>query len=178
MAKKQHPAALESKRLIQNALMETLRYKGFQDITVSEICDKANVSRRTFYRHYKNTVEVLEKASSMIIDGFSKALEARNNHCERAFLLGYFEFWELHKEMLIILSKNNLIHLLFMPGMLAFAKFQQSNLDDIQLIFDYGGLWSVLTFWLNSPGLKLKPTDIVDNLLAGSKIIENRSCLQ
>ena len=170
MTKKRHPAALKSKQLIQDALMEILRFKGFQDITVSELCERANVSRRTFYRHYRNTIEVLEEASSTITANFSKALEANYDHSERDFLLGYFEFWESHKEMLIFLSKNNLIQLLFMPGMLAFAEFRQSEIDDIQVIFNYGGLWSVLSFWLNSPKLKLMPADIVDNLLSDYKI--------
>lgn len=170
MTKKRHPAALKSKQLIQDALIQILRFKGFQDITVSEVCERANVSRRTFYRHYKNTIEVLEEASSIITANFSKALETKYDQNERDFLLAYFEFWESHKEMLIFLSKNNLIHMLFMPGMLAFAEFRQRDIDDIQIIFSYGGLWSVLSFWLNSPKLKLMPADIVDNLLSDYKI--------
>lgn len=166
MTRKQHPAALKSKQLIKSALIEILQFKEFQDITVSELCDRADVSRRTFYRHYKNIVEVLEEATSIITENFSEALETKFNRGEKEFLLGYFEFWESHKKMLITLSKSHLINLLFMPGMLAFAKFQQKDMDDIQLIFNYGGLWSVLTFWLNSSNSELKPTDIVDDLLS------------
>lgn len=130
---------------------------------------RAGVSRRTFYRHYKNTVEVLEEVSKEVTANFSKALEAKYSHSKREFLLGYFEFWQSHQEMLIVLSKNNLIHLLFMPGMLAFAKFWQKDLDDIKLIYHYGGLWSMLSYWLNSPKSKLNPTDIVEDLLTVSK---------
>lgn len=166
MEKKQHPAALKSKQLIQNALIDILRVKNFQDITVSQLCDRAGVSRRTFYRHYKNIVDVLEEITSVISENFSKALAANHERSEKEFLLSYFEFWKSHKKMLILLSKNNLIHLLFMPGMLAFAKYKQKDLEDIQLIFNYGGLWSVLTFWLNSPNADRNPDEIVDNLIA------------
>ncbi len=84
--------------------------------------------------------------------------------------MGYFKFWESHKEMLTVLSKNNLIHHLFMPGMVAFAGFRGKDIEDIQLIFNYGGLWSVLTFWLTSHNSKLKPADIVDELLLETNV--------
>ncbi|MBR2639957.1 MAG: TetR/AcrR family transcriptional regulator, partial [Oscillospiraceae bacterium] len=46
---------------MDNALLELLKTKSFEFITVSEICKKAGVNRSTFYLHYENTRELLEE---------------------------------------------------------------------------------------------------------------------
>ena len=43
------------------ALIEILKTKPFEFITVSEICKKAGVNRSTFYLHYENTKDLLDE---------------------------------------------------------------------------------------------------------------------
>ena len=50
----------KSREAIQWALMELMRQKPFADITVSEICRRANVSRTTYYRSYYSQTDVLK----------------------------------------------------------------------------------------------------------------------
>lgn len=51
---------LKNKKLIKNAFLELLNTKKFEDITVSQICQKALINRSTFYFHYESKVELLE----------------------------------------------------------------------------------------------------------------------
>lgn len=49
-----------SKVRIVSALSELLEEKAFRAITVRDICDKAGVSRQTFYRHFENKYDVAQ----------------------------------------------------------------------------------------------------------------------
>ncbi|MDO4816172.1 MAG: TetR/AcrR family transcriptional regulator [Bacillota bacterium] len=48
----------KSKKAIKDALLEIMYEKDFNDITVSELLKKANISRGTFYAHFKNLEDV------------------------------------------------------------------------------------------------------------------------
>lgn len=43
---------IRTQEQFQNALLELLETKELKEITVKEICDKANMSRNAFYQHY------------------------------------------------------------------------------------------------------------------------------
>lgn len=51
--------AKNTKNLILNSLLDLLNSKSFAQITVKEICDKANISVGGFYHHYRNKYEIL-----------------------------------------------------------------------------------------------------------------------
>ena len=55
-----------SKKMLKDALLELLKHKKSYDINVRELCDKAQVNRSTFYRHYGNIADVLEEIISDI----------------------------------------------------------------------------------------------------------------
>ena len=55
---------------MDSALMELLKTKSFEFITVSEICKKAGVNRSTFYLHYENTKDLLEETVRNMTDNF------------------------------------------------------------------------------------------------------------
>lgn len=55
---------------MDSALMEILKTKSFEYITVSEICKKAGVNRSTFYLHYENTRDLLEETIHNMMDNF------------------------------------------------------------------------------------------------------------
>lgn len=51
----------KTKEALHRALLELLKGKTLEVITVSEICRKAKVSRGTFYLHYSNIEELFEE---------------------------------------------------------------------------------------------------------------------
>lgn len=44
---------------LMSALMELMTEKGFENLSVSEICDKAGVHRATFYKHFEDKLEFI-----------------------------------------------------------------------------------------------------------------------
>ena len=58
---------------MNNALINLLDKKDFEDITVKEICQTASVNRSTFYLHYDNTYDLLkETLENLYKDFFSR----------------------------------------------------------------------------------------------------------
>ena len=53
------------------ALLSLLEKKPFEYITISEICEKAEVNRSTFYLHYENTSDLLEETTAYVLDNFN-----------------------------------------------------------------------------------------------------------
>ena len=53
------------------ALLALLEKKSFEYITISEICEKAEVNRSTFYLHYDNTRDLLQETISYVLDNFA-----------------------------------------------------------------------------------------------------------
>ena len=42
----------KTKRVLTEAFFKLLNEKPFEEITVNELCDRADVRRATFYKHY------------------------------------------------------------------------------------------------------------------------------
>jgi len=53
------------------ALLSLLEKKPFEYITISEICEKAEVNRSTFYLHYENTSDLLKETILYVLDNFT-----------------------------------------------------------------------------------------------------------
>ena len=61
MNKKSNQRYLETERKIQECLIELLNKKDIDEITVSEICKKVQINRSTFYAHYLDLYDLLDK---------------------------------------------------------------------------------------------------------------------
>ena len=57
-------------RLMDEALLELLEKKDFAFLSVKEICQKAGVSRSTFYLHYETIDDLLEEATEWLNEKF------------------------------------------------------------------------------------------------------------
>ena len=49
----------KTKKLLSDALMALIIEKGYDDVKVQDILDKANVGRTTFYLHYESKEQLL-----------------------------------------------------------------------------------------------------------------------
>ncbi len=50
-----------TRKLLQKALLETTAEKGFANVTVRDIVERAMVNRATFYRHYEDKFDLLKE---------------------------------------------------------------------------------------------------------------------
>ena len=69
MKEKKDLRVIKTQNLLYNTLLELLKSSPFEEIKVSDICDKALINRSTFYAHYSDKYELL----ASYIDDLKKA---------------------------------------------------------------------------------------------------------
>lgn len=132
-----------SKESIRIALFELLKKQYFSDITVSKLCEKAGVGRRTFYRHYRNLREVMDESFWMIVEDFN---EENKWPMQKEKIYDYFFKWYRYKDYFLILHKNGL------PNYLT-EKFADSirksspEIDSYSYNFYAYAIYSILYSW-------------------------------
>lgn len=58
---------IRTKKMIRNALSELIEEKGFNDISVTDLTKRADINRGTFYLHYTDKYDLLEKVENEVI---------------------------------------------------------------------------------------------------------------
>jgi AcrR family transcriptional regulator len=74
MKKKENRKIRYSKMVIRDSLMELMKTKSILSISVKDICDLADISRSTFYDHYKDQYELLRQIEEEILVYFDDML--------------------------------------------------------------------------------------------------------
>ena len=65
--KKTDPRVLRTRKLIMDSFIELSSTKEFKDITVKDITEEAMINRATFYYHFEDIYDLLEKALSEVL---------------------------------------------------------------------------------------------------------------
>ncbi|MGN0975099.1 MAG: TetR/AcrR family transcriptional regulator [Gemmiger sp.] len=93
MAKAEYRSAARSRRLITTAVVDLLSEKPLEKITVSDVVAQADVNRGTFYAHYKDVPDVLERMLLSACQGITDTLEEerRAGVTEPGALLDYLQ---------------------------------------------------------------------------------------
>jgi AcrR family transcriptional regulator len=63
---------------IQTTLLELLEKKGLENISVTEICERADVNRGTFYKYYRDINDLYDQTEDKFVDGLREVLETGN----------------------------------------------------------------------------------------------------
>lgn len=110
------------KRRISRSLFELMQNEPYQDISVSEICDHADVGRATYYRHFSSKRDVILYELHEIFEERPDNLphsRPENHERElpteelRIIFTAFLTILEKHKETLRILYQQQLDYLLF-----------------------------------------------------------------
>lgn len=71
------PRITRTLKLLGDALRDLIIERGYDSITVQDITDRAEVSRTTFYLHFKDKDELLFDSMRRIYDDLTRAYQAR-----------------------------------------------------------------------------------------------------
>ena len=106
--------ALYSQQLIANALLELLHEKSYGEISVSDLCKTAGVSRQTFYSLFgsKDNVILFTLKNNCRYDPETEQTTCRSV-CFRDFCIGYSRYVVEKREILELLVKNDIMHCLY-----------------------------------------------------------------
>lgn len=63
-----------TKMVLKDSLIKLLKEKPLSRITVTEICEKADINRATFYAHYRDPYDLLKQIEQELVDDINRYL--------------------------------------------------------------------------------------------------------
>lgn len=82
MNRKNNKRFKDTELLIQQSLIELLEGRELRQISVKELCEKAGINRSTFYAHYLDIFDLMEKIdvnmSQNLLEQFAGMVEPHN----------------------------------------------------------------------------------------------------
>lgn len=108
--------ALASQEQISNALYALMKEKSYSEISISELCRKAHISRQTFYTLYQSKENIIIKYLQANIYTPNADLSAGQDGPTfklEDFCLQFSRYLISNKEFLTLLVNNGILHLLF-----------------------------------------------------------------
>lgn len=70
---------VKTRRAIREALLDLMSERELSRITVSELCVRANINRKTFYRHYRVVGDVITQIENDILAEFAAAFRSHKS---------------------------------------------------------------------------------------------------
>ena len=103
--------ARRTRKWLQDALIGLMKEKSFEDIQITELTGRAQVSRPTFYLHFRSKEELLLSHVDAIFDEFHAEVSREIAHGKgdrRQFSLLLFQYWERYAETLrLVIQAEN-----------------------------------------------------------------------
>ena len=178
--RKKYHSAIRSRRLIHQAFLELLREKPFEKITVTDIVNRADINRSTFYAHYPDVRGLVE---ALVEKGINESLVIIKNMDFQDALAdpapflrelicvgqGYMEICRLMGKSYFMLELAERIKASMLDKALTSEdiplQVRQSDAFRIQAIFFIGGILNIYQQWMLG-GLDCSVDDVTAQLVA------------
>ena len=134
--KAEYRSSVRSRRMIKDAFIELLQTKSLDKITVTDIVEKADLNRGTFYAHYVNLeglIQAIEEETVETLYGLLDGVQGRNFFSEPLpMFLKISEYLEENKELLLSLlrSRSAFSFIIQLPEMIAEQLASSDNIDE------------------------------------------------
>ncbi|WLD94369.1 TetR/AcrR family transcriptional regulator [Alkalihalobacillus sp. AL-G] len=83
MTKKTDLRVKKTRKLINQAFIDLIQKKGFDSLTIQDIADEALINRATFYLHYEDKHDLLEKMSDGVIQEIVSVINPTNHFTDK-----------------------------------------------------------------------------------------------
>lgn len=155
---------IKTKKAIRNAFAELLQEKKLSDITVTDVANKADVNRKTFYNYYSGVDGLITEIEDEFIKIFEenlKTIEVVDNFQNPAFLFQKLAtLIETDTQLYsVLLNKHVSQDFLYRIEILLkeiakefFLEKEPAQKDNIILTCEYciSGICAVFKYWFNS----------------------------
>lgn len=174
MNRKKDRRICHTKKFLKEALIELLKEKPLTKITITELCQKADINRNTFYCHYTLPEDILSEIEEEILCNLEDLFNEKNRDKEDTNLvyaickllkdnpdLSYVLFKNIDKSFI-----NQLIALCHDKNIHDWKKISQYTNDETAEMFyrfTLSGATSIIQEWCNN-GFK-EPLDKIANFI-------------
>lgn len=180
-----------TRKVIQEAFLEILKEKPVAKVTVKEICDRAEINRGTFYKHYQDCYDLMDKMEEETLLQFEEMLSSIQTTGIYAVLLTILKNLRDNTQLIPLLfcgmaetmGSRNFVHKLMECYFRHMNKWPGSSLgSDLSeerrtagFAFLAGGCGGVIEYWLHS-GMKEPPEEIANLIVTLSKnVVDGRT---
>lgn len=112
MSKSENKVAQRYRQMIVDAFFALCHRYSYDEITILMIAQEADVSRQTFYRHFKTKDDIIHYYLGSLSAGLSHHLQSQPEISVRHLLLAYFHFWQDNVSVLNLVYSGHIEHLL------------------------------------------------------------------
>ncbi len=168
--------SIRSSEMLYEGLARLMREKDFEDITVTNLVEAANVGRTTFYRNFDEIEDILHMRNDQVFDGLMKYISdyKKSNGFDRRSellkpILRYFYLNSEIIELLIITHRIDIFNQSFrrlvepFKPILALKNDVGEDYIEYLIAINTGVVTNILTHWIKS-GKKQAPDDLADNI--------------
>ena len=96
--KKENRRVRMTKRLMKEALLDLMEQQDLVTISVTAICETADVHRSTFYKYYTNPADLLHEIEQDFLNRIPSPPQILNQTNEKSLLASTTEFFDFVKE--------------------------------------------------------------------------------
>lgn len=142
-----------TKESIQTALLLLLKEKGWEDITISNIVEKAGVSRMAYYRNYKSKEDIL---TDIFDDFMTKLTESSLSYIQAK---QWYDYWKVlfdnfaeHVEIIrLLFDCNYKIFILDYLNIFFISSIKTSSASEHYRIYGLVGMFfNMLVEWIEN----------------------------
>lgn len=179
---KNDPRTRYTKMIIKKSFLELIRCKPVSKITVREICDRAEINRSTFYKHYLDCYDLLDKVQEDALAQFDAMMAGIEEKGPRPALLAMLEGLKRNAAAFQLDVPNSGVgdftrqlvqhcyrYLDLRFGDSAEQKWNEDR-KEISYTFLIGGVSSIIERWMQR-GYQEPPEQVVDAILEMSDIV-------
>ena len=156
---------------IHQVFFKLLKEKPSSRITVSEICQQCQINRSTFYKHYADPYDLLEKTEESFLTHLEKEFENRWRNDFDLWMTDILTYMKENRDVYHALDSANgdsalslkvflkIYHLIF-PDFR--SRFPQLSEAEVNMLFQYftQGCSGVLSYW-EQTGMKESIPDVI-----------------
>ena len=173
---------LRTRKLLWEALIALIQEKEYSEITIQDIADRANVNRVTFYLHYRDKQDLLEKSVDVIFTDLTSRITPLSGETFRldvppqGMILVYQFIAENATFYRIILGENGIPFLvnrlrkflaeIAMQLLPSLAAQEEPRRIPIEVVAQYaaGSMIALITWWLEKD-LPIPPEEFAHQTL-------------
>ena len=173
----------QSKQWLCDALINLMTKENFQDISITEIAQAAELSRKTFYHSFKNKEAVINYLCDRLFDQYFEQLLQQKPQVGEMMLKTTFDiflnFWWQKRDLIQLLIRQGLFdHMNEIWQQKAIPRYQQFAAPwhvqgtptqvNYVMALQLGGLTNILRVWLGQ-GNPEPPEQIKDVMLLAAR---------
>lgn len=159
MANKVDVRIVKSKESLMSAMIGLLGKKKLEDLTISEICQEADVNRNTFYSHYSSVRELFDEMNGKYLEALfasAKVFDEPNDSTIKNLVNVLDKMKEKGNLTKIIFSESNsikhlntLLQILFPVSVIESSKSENLLLEECHA-FLIGGIVNLILRWIEN----------------------------